>query len=231
MMPEFLPGITLAPLDNGLVSVLTEDQREAEYDRIAWLYDAVIGNGWYNRLVWGLALADYDAAARAALAGAKAADHKVLDCGCGSLVFTSSAYRALAPDGIVLVDRSLAMLRRARGRWSGGLAIQGDALALPFADGVFDRTLAWGLAHLFGSKAGLFDELARVTRAGGAVHCSALVQSGRLRGDSMLRALVRRGEAAASEAPDAFITAFGRHFAIQNQRLKGNMLFLSGIKG
>jgi hypothetical protein len=36
-------------------SSLPEHDRGADYDRIAGGYDLLVGNGFYNRLVWGCA--------------------------------------------------------------------------------------------------------------------------------------------------------------------------------
>jgi len=222
-------GQTLNRIGGRLASVLPPTERDADYDRIAGLYDAVIGNGIYNRIIWGIRRSDYHAAALEALAGTSS-DDPILDCGCGSLVFTAEAYRQAAPEGLLLFDRSLAMLRRALDRVPKLSALQGNALDLPFEDAWFARSMAWGLAHLFGSDSPLFSELARVTRPGGQVHCSALVLSGRFPGDRMLAGLVKRGEAAKAETPETYAAAFAEHFALTGQCLIGNMLFLAGTR-
>ena len=222
-------GVTLNRLSQRLATVLPQAQRGAEYDRIAGLYDAVVGNGLYNRIVWGVRRADYRTAALSALDGAEDSE-RILDCGSGSAVFTAEAYRQAAPDGLVLFDRSLTMLRRAISRVPRLSAIQGDALDMPFEDEWFDRSVAWGLAHLFGSASSLFAELARVTRRGGQVHCTALVLSGRALGNRMLHGLVKRGEAAKAETADDYQTAFERFFSLSGRNQIGNMLFLSGVR-
>ena len=93
-----------------------------------------------------------------------------LDLGAG----TGAASRALlaaGADGVVAVDAAMGML--AHDANARPPAVAGDALALPFATGAFDATVAaFSLNHLADPAAGL-REAARVTRPGGAVAASA----------------------------------------------------------
>ncbi len=226
-LAQLREGFSASPVAPGIASVFETEHRGAGYDRIAALYDAVIGNALYNRIVWGIRKAAYERHALDALAGARAGGEAVLDCGCGSLVFTAGAYRQAAPEKLLLFDRSLAMLERARRRLDRP-ALQGDALNLPFTDHSFDRSFAWGMGHLFGSSSPLFAELARVTKPGGLVACSMIARTGRRIGDAMLGQLVRSGEAAASETAETWRSAFATHFRPDHEALHGNMLFLFG---
>lgn len=62
---------------------------------------------------------------------------RVLDVGCG----TGLLARHLSPSVVLVgLDLSIGMLRLARGRLPS--CVQGDALALPFRDGVFDAAFA-----------------------------------------------------------------------------------------
>jgi demethylmenaquinone methyltransferase/2-methoxy-6-polyprenyl-1,4-benzoquinol methylase len=88
---------------------------------------------------------------------------KVLDVAAGTAVSTV----ALAESGAwcVAADFSLGMLRRGAHRPVPKIAA--DALALPFADGVFDAvTVSFGLRNMHGTVAAL-TEFLRVTRPGG----------------------------------------------------------------
>jgi ubiquinone/menaquinone biosynthesis C-methylase UbiE len=93
-----------------------------------------------------------------------------LDLGAG----TGAATRALLAVGatrVVAVDAALGMLAHDAGRRPP--AVTGDALALPFAAGAFDATVAaFSLNHLADPAAGL-REAARVTRRGGGLAASA----------------------------------------------------------
>ena len=93
-----------------------------------------------------------------------------LDLGAG----TGAATRALLAAGaarVVAVDAAVGMLAHEAARRPP--AVAGDALALPFATGAFDATVAaFSLNHLSDPGAGL-REAARVTRPGGGLAASA----------------------------------------------------------
>jgi ubiquinone/menaquinone biosynthesis C-methylase UbiE len=93
-----------------------------------------------------------------------------LDLGAG----TGAATRALlaaGAAGVAAVDAAVGMLAHDAGRRPP--AVAGDALALPFAAGAFDATVAaFSLNHLTDPAAGL-REAARVTRSGGGLAVSA----------------------------------------------------------
>ena len=90
---------------------------------------------------------------------------RVLDACCGTGDLAVQAERRGAR--VVALDFSPGMLERAR-RKSGTIEwVQGDALALPFADGEFDAaTVGFGVRNLADLEGGL-RELARVLRPGG----------------------------------------------------------------
>ncbi len=88
---------------------------------------------------------------------------RVLDLAAG----TATSTVALARTGAQAIgcDFSLGMLREGRGR--GVDLVAGDALRLPFADGVFDAvTISFGLRNVADTGLAL-RELLRVTRPGG----------------------------------------------------------------
>ena len=80
------------------------------------------------------------AALVALVAGLPAA--RTLDVACGT-AFLTRHLRGLA----VGLDQSASMVAIAQSRLPDGLALTGDALALPFADGAFDRVLT---GHFYG---------------------------------------------------------------------------------
>lgn len=223
LRPEFKAD----QVDPNIWSVLPAAEREAPYDRMARAYDWLIGNSLYNKLVWGNWSKLYRDAASDAVRSAPE-EGPILDCGCGSLIFTSAAYAPNHLERMILLDRSLGMMRRGSNRVRSATFVQGDALALPFVDASFGLTLSWGLAHIFGSASGLFAELRRVTKPGGKVIVSMLVLADRSPGDSVLAQLHKRGEIALPERMDQVRTAFAEHFAIETDVLKGNMAFLTG---
>lgn len=101
---------------------------------------------------------------------------RVLDVGCGSGVVTRDIARRVGPGGrVVGLDPGAALLAVAReiadGTEVGGVIEfhEGSALALPFADGSFDRVIAVTvLGHIPDGEAAI-PELVRVTRRGGIV--------------------------------------------------------------
>jgi demethylmenaquinone methyltransferase/2-methoxy-6-polyprenyl-1,4-benzoquinol methylase len=86
---------------------------------------------------------------------------RTLDVACGT-GFLTRHLRGL----VVGLDQSPAMVARAQARLPGGLALVGDALALPFADDAFERVVAGHFyGHLDEHERALF--LAEVRRVGG----------------------------------------------------------------
>jgi ubiquinone/menaquinone biosynthesis C-methylase UbiE len=220
------PGIEPSQVEGNIWSVLPPDERTAPYDRMARAYDWLIGNGLYNKLVWGNWSALYRSAAARAVQ--TLGEGPILDCGCGSLIFTAHAYRAAPLDRMILFDRSIGMMQRGSRRLPDATFIQGDALNLPFVDESFATCFSWGLAHIFGSTAPLFAELCRVTRRGGCVSLSMLVLADRNPGDRVLPQLYKRGEIASPEYAQAMKVAFAKCFTLESAEVCGNMLFLSG---
>ena len=206
---------------------LPPEARGAAYDKMAAGYDAVVGNGVYNQLVWGCAKANYAAAASDFLL--HAGDGPLIDFGCGSCVFTAEAYRG-NEDRIILFDRSLGMLSRAATRLRGGQYLQGDALDPPFEVGSFAGAMSWGMLHIFGTQAVYLEQLARLLRPRAPVAVATLVLSERRVGDMMLRLLHRDGEAAMPQTMSEITAAFAVPFELESTERCGNMLFLTGRK-
>ena len=95
-----------------------------------------------------------------------------LDVCCGTGDFAVELRRAVGPSGrVVGLDFSPQMLEMARRKCSAVEWLQGDALALPFADGEFAAAcVGFGVRNLSDHRRG-FAEMARVVRPGGRVVC------------------------------------------------------------
>ena len=135
---------------------LPADSVRRMFDRIAPVYDSM------NRLM--TAGLDRRWRREAAEAVVKSGD-RVLDscCGTGDLAIAAAA----AGGNVTGVDFSKPMLERARRKAPELEWVEGDALALPFADESFDAaTVGFGVRNLSELDKGLH-ELRRVLRPGG----------------------------------------------------------------
>ena len=147
------PGQHADESEPGIVTLMPARQRTAvHYDRVAAVYDRLISNRLYNRLIWDNLPANYVAFASDAINAA--ADGPHLDAGGGSLLFAAAAYqRSHRP--IVVFDHSLVMLRRARARLAESgrqpspnfVLVHGGLFAIPFRPGRFRTIMGMGLLH------------------------------------------------------------------------------------
>jgi demethylmenaquinone methyltransferase/2-methoxy-6-polyprenyl-1,4-benzoquinol methylase len=136
---------------------LAPDAVRTMFDRIAPVYDAM-----NHAMTAGLDRRWRKETAR----GVVSPGDRVLDacCGTGDLALADLHAGAARVTGLDFSER---MLERARAKSSEVEWVQGDALALPFADGSFDgATVGFGVRNLDDLEAGL-RELRRVLRQGG----------------------------------------------------------------
>jgi demethylmenaquinone methyltransferase/2-methoxy-6-polyprenyl-1,4-benzoquinol methylase len=182
------------------------------FDRVAGRYDAlnsVMTAGLHHR--WRERAADR--------AGLKPGD-AALDVCCGTGDLALALRRRVGGAGRVAgVDFAAEMLAVARRKSAEVEWIEGDALALPFADGAFAAaTVGFGMRNLPDHGAG-FAEMARVVRPGGRVVCLELTEPpaliapfSRLWSDRMVPLLGRlvAGDADAYRYLPASIHAFPR---------------------
>lgn len=192
---EYLqPGRGLVDVGAGVLSVGDPDARGSRHDRQSRTYDILVGNRFYNRLVWGTSTASYAAFAAAAVADA---DGPLLDVGCGTAVFTADSYRS-TDRPLILVDRSVGMLARAAKRLAGVdriAFVQADLFDLPFQRGAFATVSCHGLLHLFEDPGQVLDILRSQVAPGGSLYATSLVTE-TSNATRMLRLLNRIGEAA-----------------------------------
>lgn len=97
------------------------------------------------------------------------ARQRALDVGCGPGALTTELVRRLGPAAVAAVDPSASFVAAAQGRHPGVDVRQAGAEALPFADHIFDRTLAQLVVHFLRDPVRGLREMARVTRPGGVV--------------------------------------------------------------
>ncbi len=97
----------------------------------------------------------------------------ILDAGCGTGIFTADILdRGTRVTGL---DLSLPMLRKAKFKGDGRLeTLQGDMRRLPFAEGVFDKTVSITALEFIEDAKQAIDELFRVTKNRGTVVVATL---------------------------------------------------------
>jgi len=196
-----LEEVKLVEVREGIFSALGEADRDSDYDGKVFAYDAVVGNRFYNKIVWGNWPSNYHDFCESSLS--MSSDGAVLDAGCGSLIFTASAYAEANNSLIVLLDSSLGMLEMGRKRLTENCGsipnhivfIQGDIFELPFRNSSFDSVISNGVMHIFDDKERILTEFERVKSTRGTVSFSNLVGNNRL-GKMYLSALKRSGEVA-----------------------------------
>lgn len=98
------------------------------------------------------------------------AGHDVLDVACGTGVLARAAFDQVGPSGSVTgIDINDGMLAVARKHAAAVTWQTGDAGALPFSDGSFDRVVSQFGLMFFPDRPRALQEMRRVTRAGGRV--------------------------------------------------------------
>ncbi len=217
----------------GIYSSLPASERPADYDTKVTLYDMLIGNGLYNRLLWGNRPSDYAAFCQKALDAVPGGS--VLDAGCGSLVFTAATYAKEAGNRpLVLLDRSIGMLQKGRRRLKKLMGkipdtilfVQGDVFDLPFEDSFFDTVLAQGIVHMFDEKERLLHELSRVKKPDAPLYFTSLVANNTL-GKRYLGQLQKAGEVAGIHSGESLkkeLAGFLEDFELESI---GNMAYVT----
>ncbi|HJP93831.1 MAG TPA: class I SAM-dependent methyltransferase [Pyrinomonadaceae bacterium] len=181
-------------VERDIYSLLDERSRHSEYDGKSWLYDRVVGNGLYNRIMWGSTPEHYRIFAHEAVQSRSGG--WILDAGCGSLLFTAEAY-AQSERPVVACDRSLGMLLQARDRLakqkgdvgSRVIFLQVDLDEMPFLANSFETVLSMNFIHHQEDSALTIENFRSVLTKTGVVYLTTLVQSGRLIGGLYLDCL------------------------------------------
>ena len=220
-------------VEDDIYSALPDVSHKHHYDRRATVYDLVVSTRLYNRVMWGSSPLDYVAFARQAVASN--ADGRLLDAGCGSLLFTASVYLERKRK-IIAFDQSLAMLRRARQRLTDlfGLVpehirlLQADLNDLPFRSNSFQTILCLNVLHHSEHADRLFPALKNLLVDKGDLFLTSLVLNNRFIGDRYLNALYATGEfvrpRTVVELKEILVKSFGQE---PNCKTKGNMAYVT----
>ena len=225
---------TIRLVEDDIYSTLPDGAHKHLYDSRAAAYDVVVSTWFYNRLMWGTSPRDYIAFAREALASNSG---RMLDAGCGSMLFTAQVY--LASDRqIIAFDQSLRMLRRARARLielAGSVPerivlLQADLNDLVFQPERFQTVLCMNVLHQFPRAAELIPKLRTLLTEDGQLYLTSLVSNGRYIGDRWLSTLHKTGEfvrpRSGMELSKLLEDSLGGSVSY---RMKGNMAFASAL--
>ena len=228
-------GCIIRLVEDDIYSALPDAPHKHLYDRRAAAYDSVVSTWLYNRLMWGTSPLDYVAFAREAVASHPAG--RLLDAGCGSMLFTAQVY--LASDRqVIAFDQSLRMLKRARARLielAGSVPerlvlLQADLSNLVFRPERFHTILCMNVLHQFAGAAELIPKLRALLFNGGQLHLTSLVSNGRYIGDRWLGTLYKTGEfvrpRSGMELNKLLDDSLGEEVSY---RMKGNMAFATAV--
>lgn len=106
-----------------------------------------------------------------ALRGASDKENKtIFDIGCGNSYFFS-LYKELGfrESNISGLDQSTSAVSYTKDKWPDAHILQGDALSLPYNDGVADIAVSMGVIHHTSNPSKAFGELARITKQNGLI--------------------------------------------------------------
>ncbi len=218
-------------IDDNIFSSLHNIQGSA-YDSKARLYEKLVSLKTYNKIIWGTLPKNYIDFAEKAILNAKG---KSIDIGCGGLIQTASIYANTEQD-FILLDHSIEMLKTARQRLinlCGKLPdniklLQADAFQLPFESGFFDSLVSFGMIHCFENKSAFINETLRVLKSDGSFHFTTMT-SDRLTGKLYMNLLRKQKEFGEPLSSKQILNLF-EGLKRLDYYMKGNMIFISGIK-
>lgn len=228
-------GCIIRLVEDDIYSALPDAPHMHLYDKRAATYDSIVGTWLYNRLMWGTSPLDYVTFAHEAIISHP--DGRMLDAGCGSLLFTAQVY--LASDRqVIAFDQSLRMLKRARARLielAGSvperiLLLQADLSNLVFRPGKFHTILCMNVLHQFAGAAELVPKLRDLLANGGQLYLTSLVSNGRYLGDRWLGTLYKTGEFVRPRTGVELSKLLGDSLGQEvSYRMKGNMAFSTTV--
>jgi len=208
------------------------------YDKkFGTIYDLVACNRFYNRLVWGYWTSDYHSLCLDALRSST--DGWVLDAGCGSLAFTARAYVNYSRRPVVLLDKSIKLLRMAKSRLikltgdvpANMVFVHGDALQLPFKPKNFGTIISLNLLHVFEDNDVkiVLQGLRGVLLDDGTISLTTLIENNRC-ADKYLHMWAKAGEVVSRNA-EQLMAIFDELNMPVKCLIKGNLAFVAGAVG
>lgn len=225
-------GQQLRQIEPQIYSVIYPSEADNSFDEMAWFYDRVICNRFYNRIMWGYSITGYGPFTSRALNSSQ--DGWVLDAGCGSLAFNAKLYADYSDRPVVLLDHSLKLLKIAKSRLTklhGGMPqnmifLQGDALQLPFREKCFETILSLNLLHVFEDLKEPLMEFKRVLTNKGGMSFTTLISNNRF-ADGYLATMLKKTCNVAPRTEDQLRVGFAELEIPFQCRVEGNMAFIN----
>lgn len=219
-------------IDTDIYSVL-ENYTGASYDRKAKMYEKLVSNKLYNKIIWGTSPGDYKEFAENAI---NSSTGKLLDVGCGGLIQTAEFYKETKAS-CYLVDNSSEMLKIAKSRLINPgeellkniKLVQADAFDLPFPDKTFDTACSFGMIHLFDKKNDFIDAILSKLKVGGFFYFSSMITK-RAISKLYMRQLQKINEFGQLYSEKETLALFENKNLSLNAYVKGSMLFIEGQK-
>ena len=212
-----------------------EGLEKGEYDKQADLYDKLISNALYNKIMWGNSPKNYSDFCLKGLNNSH--NGTVADIGCGTLSFTYKAYAQYCKRDLFLCDLSLEMLKIGKTRIEGicdnrsALTfLRADALNLPFRNNTIQTVLNFGFFHIIENQAELIKEIARVLNPEGQLFISSLCTDRKISA-RYLNLLQKKGHVADplhSSEVRSIVEENG--IRITDYKITGGMIFITGVK-
>ena len=229
-----LKDVSVRLVEPNIYSVYPPGEMPGSYDRFgaATIYDLVACNRFYNWLMWGYSTKDYTTLWKNAFA--PSSEGWALDIACGSLAFTAKLYANYSKRPVVLLDRSLHLLRKGKSRLAkrngkvpaNMLFLHADAFQLPFKAESFSTIISLNLLHCLDNVRTVLKELKRVLTADGTVALTTLVVSGTRWSDRYLSMLARSGAVVARTVED-LLSIFDDLDMSVKHRIEGNLGFIN----
>jgi ubiquinone/menaquinone biosynthesis C-methylase UbiE len=194
------------------------------YDRpfVAALYDLDVR--LTSRHLWGTSVADQVKFARDVASTADGGRLLEVPAGTG-LVMDAALASCTARPAVVAADRSIAMLRRARGRLGARAAyVVADVGQLPFRDGAFAAVHSGNGFHLFPDRAQAAAEISRTLERGGLAAITTWTNHGKYLARAYQRVLRRLGQITEPVSAEEHSSTFQRAGLVERSWAMGGTL-------
>lgn len=224
----------LKQIEEGVYEV--DGLKEGSYDNQAKLYDKLISNTLYNKIMWGNTPKDYADFCRKSLD--ESSDGEIVDIGCGTLGFTHSVYAEKDVTGLFLCDLSIEMLMIGKEKLemknkniSGITFLRSDALDMPFKDQSVQNVFSFGVLHIFDNPIAFITEISRILKPDGKLFLTSLCTDRKI-SRKYLNFLNKKGHVAKPLQSGEILSMIRQNgLAVNESWVKGGMIYIKGEKG